>query len=187
MANWIWRCFFFKVLVHHPEDFPLVRDRGFVIGAGQEVFVGVDGSDVYSTLDAKTVEPIKRKCYFHQERALDYYANYTRSNCLLECSFKFIKSVCQCVPYFYPSMYFITVASHAMFAKIIIVSLLNHIGNRKDDVCLRPCTARCLASRSAVILPCLTQRVEHFVVFQVLYSAHSGGVGGFPQNMSILY
>ena len=104
----------------------MVRDRGFVIGAGQEVFVGVDGSDVYSTLDAKTVEPIKRKCYFHQERALDYYANYTRSNCLLECSFKFIKSVCQCVPYFYPSMYFITVASHAMFAKIIIVSLLNH-------------------------------------------------------------
>ena len=36
-----------QVLVHHPEDFPLVRDRGFVIGPGQEVFVGVDGADVY--------------------------------------------------------------------------------------------------------------------------------------------
>ena len=31
-------------------------------------------------------------------------------------------------------------------------------------------TARCLSSRSAAALPCLTQRVEHFGVFQVLYS-----------------
>lgn len=92
-----------KVLVHHPEDFPLVRDRGFVIGPGQEVFVGVDGADVYSTLDAKTVDAIKRKCYFRDERTLDYYTNYTRSNCLLECSFKFIKSVCGCVPYYFPN------------------------------------------------------------------------------------
>ena len=89
--------------MHHPEDFPLVRDRGFVIGPGQEVFVGVDGADVYSTLDAKTVSPIKRKCYFREERTLDYYTNYTRSNCLQECSFKFIKSVCGCVPYYFPS------------------------------------------------------------------------------------
>ena len=57
----------------------------------------------YSTLDAKTVDAIKRKCYFRDERTLDYYTNYTRSNCLLECSFKFIKSVCGCVPYYFPS------------------------------------------------------------------------------------
>ena len=56
-----------------------------------------------STLDAKTVDAIKRKCYFREERTLDYYTNYTRSNCLLECSFKFIKSVCGCVPYYFPS------------------------------------------------------------------------------------
>ena len=30
-------------------------------------------------------------------------------------------------------------------------------------------TARCLGSQSAAALPCLTQRVEHFAVFQVLY------------------
>ena len=32
------------------------------------------------------------------------------------------------------------------------------------------CTARCLGSRSAAILPCFAQRFEHFVVFQVLYN-----------------
>ena len=45
--GWVLLIFLGQVLVHHPEDFPLVRDRGFVIGPGQEVFVGVDGADVY--------------------------------------------------------------------------------------------------------------------------------------------
>ena len=45
--GWSLLIFLGQVLVHHPEDFPLVRDRGFVIGPGQEVFVGVDGADVY--------------------------------------------------------------------------------------------------------------------------------------------
>ena len=93
--------------MHHPDDFPLVRDRGFVIGPGQEAFVGVDGADVYSTLDAKTVSPIKRKCYFHQEKNLQYYANYTRSNCINECSFMYMEHKGGCVPYYFPSkLYF---------------------------------------------------------------------------------
>lgn len=90
-------------MVHHPDDFPLVRDRGFVIGPGQEIFVGVDGTDVYSTSEAKTVSAIKRKCYFADEKKLDYYSNYTRSNCILECTLKFIKGICGCLPYYYPS------------------------------------------------------------------------------------
>lgn len=31
----------FKVLVHHPEEFPNVRDRGFVLGPGKEMFAQV--------------------------------------------------------------------------------------------------------------------------------------------------
>ena len=30
--------FLLQVMIHHPQDFPLVRDRGFVIGPGQETF-----------------------------------------------------------------------------------------------------------------------------------------------------
>ena len=32
------------------------------------------------------------------------------------------------------------------------------------------CTARCLGSQNAAALPCLTQRVKHFVMLQVFYS-----------------
>ena len=41
----------FKVLVHHPEDFPEVKDKGFVVGPGQEMFVSVDA---HGTIDIPT-------------------------------------------------------------------------------------------------------------------------------------
>ena len=44
-----------------------------------------------------------------------------------------------------------------------------HIGNRKDKVCLQLHGRMSrLGSRTPAILPCLTQRIEQFVVFQVL-------------------
>jgi hypothetical protein len=40
----------FKVLIHRPDEFPLVRDKGFALGPGQEMFVAVDafGNDLQS-------------------------------------------------------------------------------------------------------------------------------------------
>ena len=35
-------CNLFKIYVHRPDEFPLVRDRGFALGPGQEMFVSVD-------------------------------------------------------------------------------------------------------------------------------------------------
>ena len=40
----------------------------------------------------------------------------------------------------------------------------------EKTVCAYIRTANCLSSQSAAALPWLTQRVEHFDVFQVLYS-----------------
>lgn len=38
----------FKLLVHHPEDFAEVREKGFVVGPGQEMFVslGAQGDEL---------------------------------------------------------------------------------------------------------------------------------------------
>ena len=36
------KCNLFKIYVHRPDEFPLVRDRGFALGPGQEMFVSVD-------------------------------------------------------------------------------------------------------------------------------------------------
>ena len=62
----------------------------------------------YSTVGARAVSATKRKCYFHDEKLLDYYTNYTRANCLMECAFKYTKGLCGCVPYFYPSKNYVS-------------------------------------------------------------------------------
>jgi len=37
----------FKVLVHHPEDFPSVKEDGFVVAPGTENFVAVDAFGIF--------------------------------------------------------------------------------------------------------------------------------------------
>ena len=68
----------------------------------------------FSTIGARTVSATKRKCYFHDEKLLDYYTNYTRANCLMECAFKYTKGLCGCVPYFYPSKKYVVRGSKAI-------------------------------------------------------------------------
>ncbi len=68
----------FKVLVHHPSEFPYVKDKGFVVAPGTEMFVAVDAYDVYSTEAVRELDLDQRYCYFYDERGLDYYQNYSR-------------------------------------------------------------------------------------------------------------
>ena len=39
----------FKVLVHHPEDYPAVKEKGFAVGPGTETFIAVDAQGVKLT------------------------------------------------------------------------------------------------------------------------------------------
>ena len=59
-------------------------------------------AEVYSTGSSRSIVPEKRKCLFYNERDLDFYANYSRSNCQMECSLKYTRLKCGCQPYFYP-------------------------------------------------------------------------------------
>ena len=74
-----------KVLVHHPEDFPAVKEKGFAVSPGTETFVAVDAFDVISTDDIRDIDVEKRHCYFDDEIQLDYFNKYTRSSCMVEC------------------------------------------------------------------------------------------------------
>jgi len=110
----------FKVLVHHPNDFPSIKEDGFAVAPGTETFVAVDAFgedmttplflmmtilnliDVYSTHAVQSVDAQKRYCYFYDENAPEFYHNYTRSNCLMECATKLMRHLCGCQPYYYP-------------------------------------------------------------------------------------
>lgn len=48
--------------------------------------------------------PSKRQCYYSYERQLQFFKNYTQTNCEAECLANFTKLECGCVKFSMPSM-----------------------------------------------------------------------------------
>ena len=47
-----------------------------------------------------SLSPRRRKCFFPEERQLEYYPVYSQSNCILECSWKVIAEKYKCAPWY---------------------------------------------------------------------------------------
>ncbi len=88
--------------MHHPEVFPSVGEKGFLVGPGMETQVSVTGTDTYSTDALRAFNAHRRGCYFSDEFPLKYYKEYSRSSCVVECENQFIFDECNCVPYYSP-------------------------------------------------------------------------------------
>ncbi|XP_057370230.1 pickpocket protein 28-like [Daphnia carinata] len=131
----------FKVLVHSPEEFPDVADRGFVLGLGTETFVGVKVTTSFYTEEvAKEVSPKKRQCLMEGEKNLKYFEYYSRSACHIECDTLLMQERCQCRPYFFKGdneTSFCEMQAYKCIAKVFEEIRLND-----DDVCdcLPPCS-----------------------------------------------
>ncbi|KAK4020504.1 pickpocket protein 28 isoform X2 [Daphnia magna] len=131
----------FKVLVHSPEEFPDVADRGFVLGLGTETFVGVKVTTSFYTEEvAKEVSPKKRQCLMEGEKNLKYFEYYSRSACHIECDTLLMQERCQCRPYFFKGdneTGFCEMQAYKCIAKVFEEIRLND-----DDVCdcLPPCS-----------------------------------------------
>ncbi|CAG7826654.1 unnamed protein product [Allacma fusca] len=94
-----------RVLVHDPEEFPAVGERGFIVGPGMETQVAVTATDTFSAEVLRAFTAERRGCYFSDEFPLKYYKEYSRSSCVLECENNFIFEKCNCVPYYAPGNY----------------------------------------------------------------------------------
>lgn len=91
-----------RVLVHDPEEFPAVGERGFIVGPGMETQVAVTATDTFSAEVLRAFAAKRRGCYFSDEFPLKYYKEYSRSSCVLECENNYIHEKCGCVPYYAP-------------------------------------------------------------------------------------
>ena len=99
----------FRALVHGPLDFAEVVGKGFPIGKGEEVFVGIRPEYLESSDDVKSMPLDQRQCLTADEDLTQYpdinyqvFAKYNRKACLLECQANRIMKLCNCLPYYYP-------------------------------------------------------------------------------------
>ena len=99
----------FRALVHGPLDFAEVSGKGFPIGKGEEVFVGIQPEYMESSEEVKNMPLNQRQCLTpdedltqHPNIKYEAFSKYNRKACLLECTANRIMKQCKCLPYYYP-------------------------------------------------------------------------------------
>ena len=93
----------FNVFVGQPAEFPMMRERSLKVQPGREHFIDLSAV-VVSTKDIKDITPEARNCFFSAEGDLEFYEEYTHSNCRLECAIKEAASKFGCVPWHLPKV-----------------------------------------------------------------------------------
>ena len=92
----------FRVYIGQPTEFPGLQKRSLVIEPGREHFIDLR-SQVFSSSDGiKQLEPEKRNCFFSTEGSLEFYEEYTFTNCILECGIKAAENITGCIPWYLP-------------------------------------------------------------------------------------
>ncbi|XP_077869246.1 acid-sensing ion channel 3-like [Saccoglossus kowalevskii] len=77
-----------QILVHFPGDVPLVTDFGTAVSPGTEVFM-----PVRLVVEKNKESPYRTNC---TNVSLEYYAHYTKSNCIMEKVTQMVVSKCGC-------------------------------------------------------------------------------------------
>ena len=93
----------FKLFIGQPEEFPMMRERSLHLQPGKEHFVEL-AATVVSSKDIKGITSEARDCFFKDEGGLEFYKEYTFSNCRLECAIKEMEEKHGCVPWHLPKV-----------------------------------------------------------------------------------
>ena len=92
-----------QLFVGGSTEFPLIRDRGFLIDPGQEHFIDISGISIKASPDIREMQASQRNCYFPSEYSLSYHTQYTYSACKFEEGLISTVHKINCTPWFLPS------------------------------------------------------------------------------------
>ena len=93
----------FNMFIGQPEEFPMMREKSLQLEPGKEHFVDLSAT-VVSSKSIKGIAPEARECFFRDEADLEFYKEYTYSNCRLECSIKIAEEKHDCIPWYLPKV-----------------------------------------------------------------------------------
>ena len=96
----------FTVHVSGKLDYPWVKRNGRTVGTGRYTQIILDAIDITADKSLRSSDPLKRKCYFDNEKELIAHKHYRYQNCVYECSVAKATSVLakngeKCIPWQY--------------------------------------------------------------------------------------
>lgn len=92
----------YKVLLHSPNDVPLVSKQFIRIPMGKEILIAVKPNMITTSSGISEYHPHRRQCFLNGERYLKFFKIYTQNNCELECLTNFTYNKCGCVKFSMP-------------------------------------------------------------------------------------
>ncbi|XP_045451415.1 pickpocket protein 28-like [Melitaea cinxia] len=92
----------FKIILHNPAEFPKLSQQYFRIPLERDVVVAAKPKMMTTSDGLKPYSPVRRQCYFSNERYLKFFKVYTQANCESECLTNFTYTKCGCVHFGMP-------------------------------------------------------------------------------------
>ena len=91
-----------KMLLHHPLEFPRVKEKGIAASTGGETYVSVSAEVVQTSPDTESIYSDKRNCFFSHEKTLLHFDKYSKPRCEIECEIVHTVKNCGCAWYYLP-------------------------------------------------------------------------------------
>ncbi|XP_041982502.1 uncharacterized protein LOC121735666 [Aricia agestis] len=91
-----------RILLHSPDEYPRLSQQYYNLPLGQEVVFAVKPNMMTTSKGLRPYVPVRRQCYFSDERYLRYFRVYNQGNCELECLTNFTYTKCGCVHFSMP-------------------------------------------------------------------------------------
>lgn len=88
--------------MHNPVEFPRVSKRFLRVKFEEKVHISVKPNLMTTSESLIKYAPDRRQCYFENERNLQFFKVYTKSNCEFECFVNLTLVSCGCVKFSMP-------------------------------------------------------------------------------------
>lgn len=85
----------FRLTLHTPDEFPMPTARFHKIPFDTETLIVLQPRVMSTSDNMRHYKPVKRQCYFPEEKRLKFFKSYTQTSCKLECLASEL-CVCKC-------------------------------------------------------------------------------------------
>ncbi|CAG9811450.1 unnamed protein product [Chironomus riparius] len=92
----------FKIYWHMPNEIPSYMHRSVVVGVEKSKTLVMKATQVRSSDDLQRYDANQRRCFFEDEKPLQFFKSYTKTHCDMECLTNYTLTKCGCVKYFMP-------------------------------------------------------------------------------------
>lgn len=75
----------YKVILHPPDELPKTSLHYHIIQLGAESHISVQPRVMSTTDNLRKYDPLKRQCYFQEDKKLKYFKHYNMAHCKMEC------------------------------------------------------------------------------------------------------